>query len=229
MTAESTRRGGMPQDQAAGLRQLMARQGPRLLTVWEAREAHRLGVAGGLASALARRGQAVLLLDEARPDRVRRWLPGVGPGAGHAVLPVTPPTNTLSDLLATQAGVRLNVVLVDALAQPQEPLSALATQAHDAVVILDGSDATGAALTAAYAGIKQIYAQHPGVAHRVLVTGCDREARAYGVFCRLATVAARYLTVKLSFLGYLPPESEGAAAMQRSLDLLAGNLPRWGR
>lgn len=219
----------VPQDQAAGLRQLMARQGPRLLTVWEPRSEQRLGMAGGLANALARQGQAVLLLDEARPDRVRRWLPGVGQGAGHAVLPVQPPTTTLSDLLATQPGVRLNVVLVDALAQPAETLSSLAVQAHDALVVLDGSDATGAALTAAYAGVKQIYAGQPAMAQRVLVTGCDRESRAYGVFCRLATVAARYLTVKLHFLGYMPPAEEGAASLQRALDHLAGGLPRWAR
>lgn len=219
-----------PLDQAAGLRSLMARQGPRLITVCEPREAPRRGVASSLASALGRQGQAVLLLDEGRPDRLRRWLPGSGEGAGDAVLPLASVPGSLSGLLATQDSERLNVVLLDTLSAPDGQLSSLAAQAQDGLTVLNGADTGGAALTAAYAGIKQLHARHPGMFHRVVITDCDVESKAYGVFCRLATVAARYLTVRLSFVGFLPPATEAASpALLRAYDRMAANVPLWSR
>lgn len=200
------------------------------MTVGEPRTANRRGVAVSLANALARQGQSVLLLDEARPDRLRRWRPGTSPGVSDAVLPLTASPQSLGELLAAQGNVPLNVVLVDALGAADGQLSALAAQAHDALTVLAGNDPGGAALTAAYAGIKQLHGRHPGMFHRVVVTDCDVESRAYGVFCRLATVAARYLTVRLSFVGYVPVSTDTtAAAVQRAYDRMAVNLPLWTR
>ncbi len=219
-------------DQAAGLRSLMARQGPRLIVVCEDRAdpLARRGVASSLAGALGRQRQAVLLLDEARPERLRRWLPEQTEGGGHAVLPLPAPLTSLRDLVDAQDSERLNVVLIDAQPDGDGSLSPLAAQAQDALVVMPGNDASGAALTAAYATIKHLHQRHAGIFFRVLVTDCEVESRAYGVFCRLATVAARYLTVRLSFVGYLPPAEDPAApALMRAFDRVATNLPLWAR
>lgn len=229
----NTKATSQPQsDQAAGLRSLMARQGPRLIVVCEDRDhpATRRGVASSLAGALGRQRQAVLLLDESRPERLRRWLPDPAEGGGPAVLPLAELPATLGELLKAQDGQRLNVVLIDAMANADGGLSPLASQAQDALVVLPGNDESGAALTSAYATIKQLHQRHAGILFRVIVTDCAVESRAYGVFCRLATVASRYLTVRLSFVGHLPPAAQSSdPALMRAFDRVAANLPLWSR
>src|SRR5690606_809136 len=94
-------------------------------------------------------------------------------------------------------------VVVDTLSQ-DDGLSRLAASAHDVVIVMRGNDLSGATLTATYARIKQLHGQHAIMHFRILLTDCDSEAGAYGMFCRLATVASRYLTVVLHFCGYVP-------------------------
>ncbi|MGE4335710.1 MAG: hypothetical protein AB7E55_07020 [Pigmentiphaga sp.] len=215
---------GPPRDQAAGLRSLMARQGPRLIAVREAEG--RDGTAQGLARALARQGQEALVIGACRAERLRRWPAGASKDEAVPALASVP--NSLGELMALPMIGKPSVVLVDAPAAQETP--GLAGQAPEALVVLPGNDGSGVALTTAYAAIKHWHLSYPGIQHRVLVADIDSEARAYGVFCRLATVAARYLTVKLSFVGYLPATDDPASSARvRAYERLALNLPRWHR
>jgi len=213
-----------PRDQAAGLRTLMARQGSRLIAVREAENRH--GIVHGLARALASQGREVMVIDACRGESLRRWRAGAS--KDEAVPTSEPLPMSLGELMALPAVGKPSVVLVDAPLAREAP--GLAGQAPEALVILPGDDGSGEALTTTYAAIKHWHLSHPGVQHRVLVTGVDSEPRAYGVFCRLATVAARYLTVKLSFVGYLPvADGLASPARMRAYERLALNLPRWHR
>ncbi|MCK9512066.1 MAG: hypothetical protein M0R28_12640 [Pigmentiphaga sp.] len=215
---------GVPRDQAAGLRSLMARQAPRLIAV---REAEGLdGTAQGLAWALSRQGHEVLVVGARQARRLRRW--PAGAQQDEALPVVAPLPASLGELMALPAVGKASVVLVEAPAA--EEALGLADQAPEALIVLPGNDGSGVALTTAYAALKHWHLRYPGIQHRVLVADVDSEARAYGVFCRLATVAARYLTVKLSFVGYLPAVADPASPVRlRAFERIALNLPRWHR
>src|SRR5690606_28560292 len=119
-------------------------------------------------------------------------------------------------------------VVVDTLSQ-DDGLSRLAASAHDVVIVMRGNDLSGATLTATYARIKQLHGQHAIMHFRILLTDCDSEAGAYGMFCRLATVASRYLTVVLHFCGYVPggdSSSVVAASGERASTAGATGSPR---
>lgn len=187
------------QDQAAGLRSMMARRSARLLAVVEPRQQGRTGVAAGLARALAHQHRGVLLMDEVQAGTATHFSAGT---AQATSLDGARPFVSLGEVLAGFVP-QADFVVVDTV--PQDTgLSRLAASAHDVVIVMRGNDLSGATLTATYACIKQLHSQHALMHFRVLLTDCDSEASAYGMFCRLATVASRYLTVVLHFCGYLP-------------------------
>lgn len=187
------------QDQAAGLRSMMARRSARLVSVVEPRSQGRAGVAGGLARALAHQHRGVLLMDEIQAGAATHFSPGA---AQATSLDGARPFVSLGEVLAGFVP-QADFVVVDTV--PQEAgLSRLAASAHDVVIVMRGNDASGATLTATYACIKQLHSQHALMHFRILLTDCDSEAAAYGMYCRLATVASRYLTVVLHFCGYIP-------------------------
>jgi len=218
------------QDQAAGLRSMMARRSARLVAVVEPRQQDRTDVAAGLARALAHQHRGVLMLDEAQAGAATHFSAGTAQatsldGARHFV--------SLGEVMSGFVP-QSDFVVVDTVLQ-DTGLSRLAASAHDVVIVMRGNDPSGAALTATYACIKQLHGQHALMHFRVLLTDCDSEASAYGMFCRLATVASRYLTVVLHFCGYLPGVgTSGAGAAPRARQQAAYlNVSRsmllWGR
>lgn len=219
---------GMAVDQAAGLRDLMARRSARMVAVVEARESGRAAVAAGLTQALARQARDVLLVDEAELVSARHftaetWAP-VGSSASG-------PCSSMGEALAAY-GCKADFLMLDTLVQENGELSRLAASAHDVMIVLPGNDASGGALMAAYGLIKRLHAQHAIMQFRILLTECDTESRAYGMYCRLATVASRYLTVGLGFCGYLP-SSEDVQRYRAASDNAYLNVSRqmllWGR
>ncbi len=218
---------GVAVDQAAGLRSLMARKAARMVALVEAREPVRASVAGGLAQALARCQRSVLLIDEASSATARHFTANA---QALATLQTRSPCASLGEALAGY-GSSADFVLLDTLAQDDGGLSRLAAGAHDVVIVLRGDDASGAALTAAYACIKRLHALHALMRFRILLTDCDTESRAYGVYNRLATVASRYLTVALDFCGYLPaaPAAEQCGVNDNAYLNVGRSMLLWGR
>lgn len=138
-------------------------------------------------------------MDETRAGAATHFSPGA---AQATSLDGAKPFVSLGEVLAGFVP-QADFVIVDTVPQGAG-LSRLAASAHDVVVVMRGNDLSGATLTATYACIKQLHHQHALMHFRVLLTECDSEAGAYGMFCRLAVVASRYLTVVLHFCGYLP-------------------------
>lgn len=200
------------QDQAAGLRSMMARRSARLVAVVEPREQERTGVAAGLARALAHQHRGVLLMDETLAGAATHFSPGAAQGTS---LDGTQPFMSLGEVLAGFVP-QADFVIVDTLPHGAG-LSRLAASAHDVIIVMRGNDIGGATLTATYACIKQLHGQHALMHFRVLLTDCDSEASAYSMYCRLAAVASRYLTVVLHFCGYLPTSSMPDSAVTGAL------------
>lgn len=213
------------QDQAAGLRSMMARRSARLVSVVEPRGQGRTDVAAGLSRALAHQHRGVLLMDETKAGAATHFSPGA---AQATSLDGARPFVSLGEVLAGFVP-QADFVIVDTV--PQETgLSRLAASAHDVIIVMRGNDLSGATLTATYACIKQLHSQHALMHFRVLVTDCDSEASAYGMYCRLAAVASRYLTVVLHFCGYLPGEAAAPRARQQAAYLnVSRGMLLWGR
>lgn len=214
-------------DQAAGLRSLMGRQAPRMVAVVTPGAPANARVARSLASALARQRRQVLVVDEAvAPVTVLCAAPNGTLSAairdhGHK------PFASLGELTAISPAP-MQFVLVDAHST-SAGLSPLAAGAHEILVVVPGNDPTGAALTDAYACIKNLHTRHALLSFRILPTACDVESRAYGVFCRLATVASRYLTVSLSFAGYLPAGDASPVILENAYMNVARGMSAWFR
>nr|MBF0685313.1 hypothetical protein [Pseudomonas sp.] len=208
-------------DQAAGLRSMMARRTARLVAVVEQRVPQRTGVAAGLARALAHQHRGVLMMDENQAGAATHFSPGA---AQATPLDGARAFVSLGEVLAGFVP-QADFVIVDTVAE-NEGLSRLASSAHDVVIVMRGNDASGATLTATYACIKQLHSQHALMHFRILVTDCTSEASAYGMYCRLAAVASRYLTVVLHFCGYVPGASaagvSGPAAVTSDASASAG-------
>lgn len=212
-------------DQAAGLRSLMARQSGRLVAIVEPDGSDVTGTALALSQALAELGRKVLMIDEV--GRKADVAPGLSPGLsllrGDEVA-----GSSLGDVVAAH-GEAVDFVVVDAAFAENGALSPLAASARDVMVVMRGDDPSGAALTAAYGCIKRLHGGHALMHFRVLLQGCVSESQAYSVFCRLATVASRYLTVSLSFAGYLPQRPSGLAISGGAVGGVARSMLLWLR
>lgn len=211
-------------DQASGLRSLMGRHAPRLVVVVTPFAAGAGRIVRPLAVALARQQRSVLVVDEAAPATVF----SVAPDGGFApAAQGSQPYVSLDDLAAVNA-TPAQFVLVDAHAG-SAGLSPLAAGAHEVLVAVHGNETSGAALTAAYACIKGLHARHALSTFRILVLACGDAAVAQAVFQRLAAVASRYLTVTLTYAGYLPAAGAAPVVVENAYAQLARSLPAWAR
>lgn len=219
--------GGRPggQDQAAGLRELMARHNARMIAVVEPPEPGRPQLAKGLAQALARAQRSVLFLGEGDDTRARHAQAGVWmqrSRAPHA------PCSSAGEALSAFA-CAADFLLLDCPLQAGADLGRLASQAQDVVIVLDAGDVSGAALTAAYAGIKHLSARHAIMQFRIVPNECATAAAAQTAYQRLAAVAARYLTVRLHFGGFVPARASGREAYEQACSVIGADMLRWGR
>lgn len=263
----------MLRDQADGLRRLLGKAGLRVLTLHAARRGvGKTSAAVNLATALARNGHEVLLLDENNDLgnageilglRIRQEFVHAVRGecaleqamqrcaGGFTLLPAARGLAEIADLTPvqrTQLGDAMthacrgfDLVIVDA--QPgmdsrSLPLS-LPDQA-DVLVVPGGA----AAITDAYALIKQLSGEFGKRRFRVLMSKLRDEVQARAIFSNMSAAARRYLSVELEFMGLVPsderlkrasgfgqpvltafPDAAASAAYRR----LGGEIVEWPR
>lgn len=226
------------QDQAEGLRRLLARAGSRVVAVaGGTRGVGATTTVVNLAAALAEQGKDVLVIDECLGDRsVSATLGGVrGAGnfsavmrgemtledaagrhpLGFAVLAAS--RGNCESCTKEQLGVVLSgsadVVLIDAQVDREGALSALARQSHDVMVV---TRVAAQAITDAYACMKRLHFSHAIAQFRVLMNHVQSMTDAHVAFENLAGVAGRYLAVSLEEAGCVSSEPLMARAMELS-------------
>jgi hypothetical protein len=238
-----------PVDQATGLRRLFTPEPPfRALGVLgpDSRGTTRSCVA--VARGLGRRGERVMVLDEARPphhvggllgiltrhtlaDAAHRGMVDIAQPAGDGIVLLSAPNG-----LATLAGLSeadLRDMADDWHARTEAPEwlvvnggecgsdLGLAATADERVLVLPGAKSR---LAEAYAVMKAAHAFRPGHAWWVMVDGADAE-QAQALFISLGETARRFLGIVPEFLGHLPREKSGSAPSPldgNRMDRLAG-------
>ncbi len=218
-------------DQAEGLRRLLGRNNARVI-VLEAAAAGvgKTSIAINTAAALATRGLQVLLLDGNAGAANISALLGLRPrfdlddaigGAcaiddvllhGPAGVMVLPAGGALRhghsarererlDAKVMQLAPRFDYVLIDAGAET----AALRDLSAESIVVLP---AAPAAVTGAYALIKQLSAQRPQQRLHVLLNRVSNERNARQIFDNLRRVAAAHLQANLESLGHVPGDTQ---------------------
>jgi len=226
----------MGSDQAESLRRLLAPRVTRRIAVVGADPgAGATTVALGMANALAMQGERVLLVDEdqygARAMRLAGASPtatladvlagrtalhaaaGIRPASGIAVLQAgslpaagLPDERTLSARLPD-----MRSVLIDARRDMTGALSALASQAHNVVIVMR-PEATS--ITAAYACIKRLHHEYACRQFQLVVNMAAAEGTVTALARNLARTASQYLGVEATLAGYLPMDPLVARALQ---------------
>jgi len=209
-------------DQAEGLRRMLAPRTTRRIAVVACEPgAGATTVALGLASALARQGERVLLVDEDERGARAARLAGAAPRATLAAvlqarttleealgparpssLAVLPDGGALPDasaLSGTLAGFR--TVVADARADAQGGLSPLSGIAHNLLVVMRPE---AASITAAYACIKRLHHLYACRHFHLVINAASGDGIAAAVAGNLARTASQYLGVEASCAGYLP-------------------------
>jgi flagellar biosynthesis protein FlhG len=235
-------------DQAEGLRRLLDRSGLRVVSI-TAGAGGNTGAIVNLAGALAEIGSDVLILDEhpaahgvtaalglkARFDLEdvisrKRELDEVivrGPD-GILILPLARAARSLSQLPAIEQqrlvercgrlGFPVDTLLVDAAPGGASAFLWPGTAAREVIVLTGGS---AAAITAAYAAIKQLSNEFARREFHVLVSNVASESEARAIFGNMARVARRYLQVSLDFMGHVPPDDKLLHAARLRLPVVA--------
>jgi flagellar biosynthesis protein FlhG len=224
--------GDLRGDQAAGLRRLFGREQSRIVTFssGSAGVGKSISVAN-LASALARQGKEVLVLDEnaggnvaslfgatARYDlhhvvnrekSLADVILSVAPGV--RVLPAARAVKKLGRLNASQQEALLegfsemerpaDVILVDTSFDHPLGFSPLGLAAHDTVVVIS---ATGASITEAYTLIKKVSLGYSRKRFRILVNKVKGADEAEAIYRNIAQVTASRGLARLDYAGYVP-------------------------
>lgn len=222
-------------DQAEGLRRMIAKPAPRVLTFLSSAPGHeKSATLLNLGASLARTGSGVLLIDANATTR------GVGAGLdranGGTLLQAACSQRRLSDvILAMQQGFSLavmarrgmndrerqsmsvlfaslaadnDILLVDAELDRADtlPLSAMA----EGELIVQVEDRTES-VTTAYSLVKRVSDRYGRRPVSILVTGTDA-ARAGKIYRSIATAARRYLALEVHSIGAVPHDEHLARA-----------------
>ena len=231
-------------DQAEGLRRLLVRASTRVITVAAARTGFgATSVVVNLATALARAGKEVLILDESQShNNVSKML---ALKSHHDLLHAVRRGKTMHEILLQNGSQNIRILpvarAIQALptlcAQEREQLlESLAEAASEVDVVLvdattykdpdiSGSltfnqpltlvlNSTASAITESYALIKRM-AMQDGRQHFGIVVNkaCDEQA-ARLIFGNVAQVARRHLQVCVEYLGYIPFDEKLKRATQ---------------
>lgn len=233
-------------DQAAGLRSLMISQAPEAVRVFTiAGGKSRIGktsVVINLATALAKEGQRVLLIDE-NPCQ-NNICSNLGLQARFDLLHVINRDKTLSQVMLQGPD---NIAIVPAMRgiqilnklNPDEQdwlIKSFAEFTRDVDVVLIDTAMTGnthvlplslaseqvmivisgsaGSLTGAYALIKIMSQEYAKQHFLILVNKVDSESEALAIYQNLYQVARQYLTVTLEFIGYVYSDEKLRSAMQ---------------
>jgi flagellar biosynthesis protein FlhG len=239
----------MRSDQAEGLRRLLDRTGPRVVSISAGAADCQSETAINLAAALAELGNDPLILDgHAAPRgaaaslglkprfdleqviRRERDLDEVivhGPG-GIRILPLARGARTLAQLPAPERRRLMQRcsrqgLAVDTMLLDAAPGSACALlwpgAAARELIVLDGGSAS--AITAAYALIKRLSNEFARREFHVLVGNVASEREARAIFANIAGVARRYLLLALHFMGHIPPDLQLQRAARLRLPVAA--------
>jgi flagellar biosynthesis protein FlhG len=222
-------------DQAEGLRRMVARPAPRVLTFLSATPDHeKSATLLNLGASLARTGSGVLLLDACATAR------GVGAGLdrvhGGTLLQAARAERRLADVvLPMPQGFGIAVMARGATSQSErEHLSALFARlsAENDIVLVDAELDAGNALpldamgdgdivvqvedtpesiTAAYALVKRVAQRYGRRPVSILVTGAGI-VRAGMIYRNIAAAASRYLALELQSIGSVPQDEHLARA-----------------
>ncbi len=235
-------RSEMMNDQAAGLRKLLARSASQVITVIGARDGlGATSIVTNLASVFARAGKNVLVLDEnishdnvantlamrprydllqaVRGDKT--WqevlLQGLG---GPSVLPLARAMQALPTL-DNRERERLLELLLAAANDKDVVLVDAARDGHSMCASLSGEEplllvlhATPASITESYALLKQMATYNGRQAFDIVVNKVGNEQEALTVFDNIAQVASRHLQVRLEYMGYIPVDEKQQRATQ---------------
>jgi flagellar biosynthesis protein FlhG len=229
-------------DQAAGLRRLLARSSSRVITVVGARDGlGATSIVVNLAAVLGSSGKDVLILDEnLTQDNVANTL-ALKPR--HDLLNVVRGDNSWQDVvLSSPEGIKILSVAraIQSLpkldeAQRECLLQTLTAAAKDMDVVLvdaarDGHsvcaslsgdeplllvlNATPSGITESYALLKQMAMHNGRQAFDIVVNKVATEREALAVFDNMAQVARRHLQVRLEYLGHIPVDEKLKRATQ---------------
>jgi len=234
-------------DQATGLRRLLGRQAPfHACAVFGPDPALQAMALASLAYALARRGEAVLVLDEAEsPHNVatqyglapRQRLADVlrgraaldrvvveAPGDVRLILtgPLAAEFNQMTDAawdrrLDELIGVVGNPGWLLVNTRPGGVASPLAAACADRLLVLADSKAV---LTDAYALLKAAHQDRPDGRWRVLVMNRQSQGESDSLFANLAGTAQRFLGMRLEWFGSVPKDEKLAQSMRLMRPLL---------
>lgn len=225
------------EDQAEGLRRLLAQDSPHIITVASgSMGAGKTSAVINLAIALARRGKDVLVIDEnAGANNLAGTL---GLSAHRDLLDVIRRDKALDEVIISGPdGIRLlpagrgmpvlgklgshdQTHLIDCFGDFDQPTEVVLIDAAPGrasrMLSLNFSDheivvvvsPEPASITAAYALIKHISGDCGVRRFRVLVNRVGIEAEAQLIFDNMAGVALRYLAVSLDFMGFIPPDDK---------------------
>jgi flagellar biosynthesis protein FlhG len=230
-------------DQADGLRRLLVGNQTRLITVVAGKAGvGRSSMTLNLASALARAGKDVLVLDENfgpnnLVDRLmlaghhdlfdvaqgRCTLPqAVLRAQGFAVLPSARAMRALSDMPVPQqhameqalreASQGVDVLLVDAALLGGAAVMSSSMAAG--VTLLVVVDGTASGITESYALIKRLALENAKLQFEIVVNKVANESEARTVFENMAKVARRHLAAHLAYLGFIPHDAKVSRATQ---------------
>jgi flagellar biosynthesis protein FlhG len=233
------------QDQAEGLRRLLVQDNilHAVTVISGSAGTGKTTAVINLATALARSGKKVLIIDEnAGASNLGGTL---GLSAHRDLLDVVRRDMTLEDVLIQHsdgfgilpAGRGMRVLdkinpddrshLADSFAGLTPPMDVvLVDAAPDSasrllslafpcheIIVLVSSQP--ASITTAYALIKDISGNSGNHRFRVLVNKVGDEAEAKKIFDNMARVASRYLSVSLGFIGFIPPDDKLRQSIRR--------------
>ncbi|PTR09001.1 flagellar biosynthesis protein FlhG [Nitrosospira sp. Nsp5] len=225
------------EDQAEGLRRLLAQDSPHIITVVSGSVgAGKTSTVINLAAALARNGKDVLVIDE---NAGATNLAGtLGLSAHRDLLDVIRRDKTLDEVIISGPdGIRLLpagrgmpvlgklglpdqthlINCFDGFSQPMDVLlidaapgriSRMLSLALSSHEIVVVVSPEPASITAAYALIKHISGDHGIQRFSVLLNRTVIETEAQMIFDNMAGVASRYLAVSLDFMGFIPPDDK---------------------
>ncbi len=231
-------------DQAEGLRRLLVRASTRVITVAAARTGFgATSVVVNLATALARAGKEVLILDESQShDNVSNML---ALKSHHDLLHAVRRGKTMREIMLHDGSQNIRILpvarAIQALptlcAQEREHLlESLAEASCDVDVVLVDStiyresdtsgslapnqplmlvlNSTASAITESYALIKRMTMQDGRQNFGIVVNKACNEQAAHLVFSNVAQVARQHLQVRVEYLGYIPFDEKLKRAAQ---------------
>jgi flagellar biosynthesis protein FlhG len=229
-------------DQAAGLRRLLARSSSRVVTVIGARDGlGATSIVVNLAAVLGGSGKDVLVLDEnlthdnvtntlalkSRHDMLhvvngdKTWQEVILRGPqGVRVLPVARAMQSLPSLNEKQRECLMESLMAAAKDMDVVLVDA-ARDEHSVCASLSGDEplllvlnATASGITESYALLKQMAMHNGRQAFDIVVNKVGSEREALAIFDNMSLVARVHLQVRLEFLGYIPVDEKLKRATQ---------------